>query len=395
MSHARGARDLRPADGRLAVRPRDDLERGVRPDLRPAEEPLLVRHACRAARRTRTRPRSSGSSQAFPNAKVQTKQEFMDNQIGRPQRDPEHPLRAARAVGDRQPVRDRQHARADRLRADARARDAARGRHDPAAGAADDPPRERDHRADRRRCSGSRSGSCSARCSSPASTSSSSRCRSAQLIVFAVAAIVVGDRRRDLPGAARGAAERPRGAPVRVATWPYGQRRVAEGTCCCSRRRRCSTRTSAGRSCSSPSTARRARWGSSSTGRPRPPVGEAVPDLAPLVAEDELVYVGGPVQQSAVLVLAEFDDPADAAALVVDDVGFVPGDGDFDLLAGATSRRACSRATPAGGRGSSSRSSTSSSWIVERGGHRSLRRRGPISGARCCAPRAASTGYSP
>jgi putative transcriptional regulator len=65
-------------------------------------------------------------------------------------------------------------------------------------------------------------------------------------------------------------------------------------------------------------------------------VAEALPDLAPLVAEDDRIYVGGPVQQSAVLVLARFDDPDAAAVLVVDDVGFVPGDGDFELLAGAT-----------------------------------------------------------
>src|SRR5713101_4197379 len=67
-------------------------------------------------------------------------------------------------------------------------------------------------------------------------------------------------------------------------------------------------------------------------------VAEAVPDILPLVAEEERVYVGGPVQQSAVLVLAEFDDPEDAALLVVDDVGFVPSDSDFELLAGATRR---------------------------------------------------------
>jgi putative transcriptional regulator len=65
-------------------------------------------------------------------------------------------------------------------------------------------------------------------------------------------------------------------------------------------------------------------------------VAEALPDLVPLVEEDDRVYVGGPVQQSAVLVLARFDDPHAAAMLVVDDVGFVPGDGDFELLAGAT-----------------------------------------------------------
>jgi putative transcriptional regulator len=65
---------------------------------------------------------------------------------------------------------------------------------------------------------------------------------------------------------------------------------------------------------------------------------DAVPDLTPLVEDEELVYVGGPVQQEAVLCLAEFEDPDDAAMLVVDHVGFVPGDGDFGLLAGGTRR---------------------------------------------------------
>lgn len=65
---------------------------------------------------------------------------------------------------------------------------------------------------------------------------------------------------------------------------------------------------------------------------------EAVPDLAPLVTDEELVYVGGPVQQEAVLCLAEFDDPDDAAIIVLDHVGFVPGDGDFGLIAGGTRR---------------------------------------------------------
>ena len=80
--------------------------------------------------------------QDFPNAKVATRDEFVDNQISGLSSRPERPLRAARALRGREPVRDREHARADRLRADARDRDAPRGRHDPAAGAADDPPRE-------------------------------------------------------------------------------------------------------------------------------------------------------------------------------------------------------------------------------------------------------------
>ena len=44
-----------------------------------------------------------------------------------------------------------------------------------------------------------------------------SRSRGGTLVVFVVAAIIAGHRRRDLPGAARGKAERARSAPVRVA----------------------------------------------------------------------------------------------------------------------------------------------------------------------------------
>lgn len=52
-------------------------------------------------------------------------------------------------------------------------------------------------------------------------------------------------------------------------------------------------------------------------------VGEAVPQLADLVDPDEDVLVGGPVQQSGVIVLAEFEDPADAALIAFEDVGIV------------------------------------------------------------------------
>jgi putative transcriptional regulator len=65
---------------------------------------------------------------------------------------------------------------------------------------------------------------------------------------------------------------------------------------------------------------------------------EAVPGLSPLVAADAPVYVGGPVDQQSLLVLAEFDDPDDSAATVFDDVGFVRGDADIVLAAGMTRR---------------------------------------------------------
>jgi putative transcriptional regulator len=93
-------------------------------------------------------------------------------------------------------------------------------------------------------------------------------------------------------------------------------------------------------------------------------VADAVPDLLPLVPDEERVYVGGPVQESAVLVLAEFDDPEEAALLVVDDVGFVPGDGDFDLLAGATRRVRVFAGYAGWGPGQLEAEVEESSWIV-------------------------------
>ena len=52
-------------------------------------------------------------------------------------------------------------------------------------------------------------------------------------------------------------------------------------------------------------------------------VGEAVPDLEELTGDEDPVYVGGPVQPSAVLVLAEYLIPAEAPQLVTGDVGFL------------------------------------------------------------------------
>jgi putative transcriptional regulator len=62
-------------------------------------------------------------------------------------------------------------------------------------------------------------------------------------------------------------------------------------------------------------------------------VSEAVPDLADLVDDDAPVHVGGPVQPSSVLVLAEFDDPEEAQILVLEDVGFLPVDDDGERVA--------------------------------------------------------------
>jgi putative transcriptional regulator len=62
-------------------------------------------------------------------------------------------------------------------------------------------------------------------------------------------------------------------------------------------------------------------------------VGEAAPPLEALVEDGDQIYGGGPVQATSVVILARFSDPADAGALIFEDVGFVAADADFEALA--------------------------------------------------------------
>jgi putative transcriptional regulator len=54
-------------------------------------------------------------------------------------------------------------------------------------------------------------------------------------------------------------------------------------------------------------------------------VGETVSELEPLLDVDDPLYIGGPVQPSALIVLAEFDDAASAALIAFEDVGVLGG----------------------------------------------------------------------
>lgn len=67
-------------------------------------------------------------------------------------------------------------------------------------------------------------------------------------------------------------------------------------------------------------------------------VAEAAPVLSGLVEPGELVHSGGPVQATSVVILAEFADPAQAAAIVFGEVGFVGGDPDLEALGSAVRR---------------------------------------------------------
>jgi putative transcriptional regulator len=94
-------------------------------------------------------------------------------------------------------------------------------------------------------------------------------------------------------------------------------------------------------------------------------VGDAVPPLAAVTGEDALVYVGGPVQPEAVLVLGEFEDPASAATLVVGDVGFASSEGDLELLAGMTRQARVFAGYAGWGPGQLEAELEEESWLVE------------------------------
>lgn len=93
-------------------------------------------------------------------------------------------------------------------------------------------------------------------------------------------------------------------------------------------------------------------------------VAEALPELAHLTDDLGAVYVGGPVQPSAIVVLADFVEPEQAGALVLDTVGFLPAESDPDSL--GQLRRARVYAGYAGwGPGQLDGELEEGSWIVE------------------------------
>ncbi|MBA2740651.1 MAG: YqgE/AlgH family protein [Actinobacteria bacterium] len=93
-------------------------------------------------------------------------------------------------------------------------------------------------------------------------------------------------------------------------------------------------------------------------------VDAAVPELTALVDGNESIHVGGPVQPSAIVILAEFAEPERAESLVLADIGFVPAESDPELL--GELRRARVFAGYAGwGPGQLDDELGEGSWIVE------------------------------
>ncbi len=99
--------------------------------------------------------------------------------------------------------------------------------------------------------------------------------------------------------------------------------------------------------------------------RPSPAsVSELVPELEPLVEDDEQVWLGGPVQTNAVLVLGEFVDPDDAAVPLFGSLGF-PSLEDPDEVVPATTRRRVFAGYAGWGAGQLESELGREDWIVE------------------------------
>ena len=94
-------------------------------------------------------------------------------------------------------------------------------------------------------------------------------------------------------------------------------------------------------------------------------VHDAVPLLSTLVDAEDLVYVGGPVQQDSVVVLAEWRDQDDATVLVFDGVGFMSSDDDVDRVAAATTRARVFAGSAGWSPGQLEAELEEGSWLVE------------------------------
>jgi putative transcriptional regulator len=99
--------------------------------------------------------------------------------------------------------------------------------------------------------------------------------------------------------------------------------------------------------------------------RPSPtPVSELVPELEPLVEDEEQIWLGGPVQTNAVLVLGEFVDPDDAAVPLFGSLGF-PALDDPEEVVPATTRRRVFAGYAGWGAGQLENELGREDWIIE------------------------------
>jgi putative transcriptional regulator len=93
-------------------------------------------------------------------------------------------------------------------------------------------------------------------------------------------------------------------------------------------------------------------------------VGDVAPELN-VVVEGEPVFVGGPVQPQALVVLAEFDDATAAAWIVVADVGFVAAETEYSELSDVVRRGRVYAGYSGWGAGQLEAELAEEAWIVE------------------------------
>ncbi|MGI9020710.1 MAG: YqgE/AlgH family protein [Solirubrobacterales bacterium] len=94
-------------------------------------------------------------------------------------------------------------------------------------------------------------------------------------------------------------------------------------------------------------------------------VGDVVPQLAEAAGADAPIYVGGPVQPSAIVVLAEFSDANAAAWIIAADVGFASAGYETAELAEVTRRARVYAGYSGWGAGQLEAEMDAESWIVE------------------------------
>lgn len=94
-------------------------------------------------------------------------------------------------------------------------------------------------------------------------------------------------------------------------------------------------------------------------------VGDSAPELEELVGAGEPIYVGGPVQPNAVIVLAAFTDPGAAGLLISDDVGFLSAQLDIAESAAVTQRTRIFAGHAGWGPGQLDEELEQEDWIVE------------------------------
>jgi putative transcriptional regulator len=94
-------------------------------------------------------------------------------------------------------------------------------------------------------------------------------------------------------------------------------------------------------------------------------VSDVVPQLASVAGEGAEIHVGGPVQPSALVVLAEFSDLDAAAWIVVADVGFASAEVEMGDLARSVRRARVYAGYSGWGAGQLEGEMDVDSWIVE------------------------------